>query len=359
MKAADPPALEPERRPLLAVNRLGDRRRERSPGRPLDTLPVQPPVPDWPHAAACRRLQVGGVDWHFQHWSAAGRSPAPLVLLLHGTGAASASWRRLVPFLNPRFEVLAPDLPGHAHTRTPPDADLGLPGMVAMLEDWLATLRVQPAAVIGHSAGAAIGAAWCLNRELGPGGGGETVPGVPPLFGLNAALRPLPGIGRLFSPLARALAFNPLVPALFSLHAAQPAVLRRLLAGTGSHIDAEGQRLYAALVGDRRHAAGALRMMASWDLDALAAALPRLGRALHLVAGGDDAMLPAAESVAVHRQVPGSSLDLLPGLGHLAHEEDAAAVWRVIEPRLNAALGAAGRGTRRQRGADGVGMVAA
>lgn len=296
--------------------------------RVLDGLPVAPPTPDWPQAAACRRLRVGALDWHFQHWPARGARPgsAPLVLLLHGTGSCSASWRHLVPWLAEHFELLAPDLPGHAHTRTPPDADLGLPGMLAALETWLQALGARPAAVIGHSAGAAVGAAWCLGRM--------SATGAPPLVGLNAALRPLPGVGRLFSPVARALAFNPLVPTLFAWHAAQPVVLRRLLAGTGSRVDAEGERLYASLVGDRRHAAGALRMMASWALEDLAAALPRLGSALHLVAGEADAMLPVAESVAVQRRVPGSTLDLLPGLGHLAHEEDAAAVWRVIAPRL-------------------------
>ncbi|HRD99357.1 MAG TPA: alpha/beta fold hydrolase, partial [Rubrivivax sp.] len=35
------------------------------------------------------------------------------MLLLHGTGASTHSWRRLVPLLARRAGVLAVDLPGH------------------------------------------------------------------------------------------------------------------------------------------------------------------------------------------------------------------------------------------------------
>jgi magnesium chelatase accessory protein len=255
-----------------------------------------------------------------------------LALLLHGTGAASHSWRHLAPLMAAGFEVLAPDLPGHGHTRGPANVDLSLPGMAGAIAQWLQVLGVRPQLLVGHSAGAAIAARWWLDH----------VPdaGTLPLVALNAALRPLGGIGRMFSPVARLLPFNPLVPAVFSWHAAQPMVLRRLLAGTGSVIDAEGERLYAALVADSRHTAGALRMMASWELEPLQPLLPRLGAQLHLIAGGADRTLPASESESVHRQVRGSSLTVLPGLGHLAHEEDAAAVWAAMRAALGADLGA-------------------
>ena len=43
----------------------------------------------------------------------------PVVLLIHGTGAASHSWRGLAPLLASDFTLIAPDLPGHGFTQTP------------------------------------------------------------------------------------------------------------------------------------------------------------------------------------------------------------------------------------------------
>ena len=62
-------------------------------------------------------------------------------------------------------------------------------------------------------------------------------------------------------------------------------------------------------------------MMANWDLDALARELPRLDTPLHLVACENDRTAPAAEARRLSRLLPQARLHLVPGLGHLGHEE--------------------------------------
>jgi magnesium chelatase accessory protein len=47
----------------------------------------------------------------------------PTVLLLHGTGASTHSWRALAPLLARRCTVVALDLPGHGFTGTPAEAE--------------------------------------------------------------------------------------------------------------------------------------------------------------------------------------------------------------------------------------------
>jgi magnesium chelatase accessory protein len=105
-------------------------------------------------------------------------------------------------------------------------------------------------------------------------------------------------------------------------------VARRLIEGTGSRIDSEGLRCYAHLMANATHAAGALRLMASWDLQPLADALPQWRAPLLLIAGESDRTLPASHSQRVQALIgdASSSCVVLPRLGHLAHEEDAAAV---------------------------------
>ena len=78
----------------------------------------------WPLAEHSLQVQAGGIRWHVQRMG-----QGPVLLLLHGTGSGSFSWRALMPLLAPHFTVLAPDLPGHVFTDRGPAGALSLPGM--------------------------------------------------------------------------------------------------------------------------------------------------------------------------------------------------------------------------------------
>jgi magnesium chelatase accessory protein len=266
---------------------------------------------DWPNRDTSRFVEAGGLRWHVQAFE--GPSPdAPVALLLHGTGASTHSWRDLAPRLATRFRVLAPDLPGHGFTTTPPARGQTLPGMARALSALLAATAPSPALLVGHSAGAAVAARMTLDGPVAPRA----------LVGLNGAYLPLGGLaGRLFSPAAKLAAAPPFVPTLLSRIAASPATLDRLLSGTGSAIDAAGRSGYARLVRSPAHVAGALGMMANWDLKPLERDLPLLSVPLLMIVGAHDRTVPPREAERVRRRVPTARLDVLPGLGHLAHEE--------------------------------------
>jgi len=187
----------------------------------------------------------------------------------------------------------------------------------------LGEIGVRPTVLIGHSAGAAIAARMALDQPKG----------LKSVISLNGALLPLHGLaGQVFSPLAKLLAANRLVPYLFSWGATDPSRVRRLVAGTGSSIDDAGVELYARLVRDPAHVAGALAMMAHWDLRELAAALPTLRTRVQLLVAERDKTLPPEHSQRVAALLPHASLETLAGLGHLAHEEDPQQVYGRIRP---------------------------
>lgn len=263
----------------------------------------------WPHREASRFVAAGGLRWHVQIMGA-----GPVLLLLHGTGAATHSWRGLAPLLAAGgFTVVAPDLPGHGFTETPAAARLSLPGMAGSVTTLLRALDLRPDLGVGHSAGAAILLRMCLDERIAPRGA----------VALNGALLPMGGAaGQVFQPLARVLAGVPLLPELFAWRARDRGTVRQLLANTGSRVDDEGVRLYGQLVSDPRHAAGALGMMARWDLRGMQADLPRLDLPLLLLAGTADRTIPPAQAERVRDLVPGALLVQQQGLGHLAHEED-------------------------------------
>jgi magnesium chelatase accessory protein len=263
---------------------------------------------DWPNRAASRFVEAGGVTWHVQ---VMGQGPA--LLLLHGTGGASHSFRNLAPCLAERFTVIVPDMPGHGFSSWPRREDaLSLPGMAKALGQLLEQLRHEPVVAAGHSAGAAVLAQMQLSGQLHA----DT------LVSINGALLPLPGLpGLAFSPIAKVLNKGGFAARVFSLNAREPAAVERLLWGTGSNVDARGIELYARLIRFSRHTAAALGMMARWDLKRLRRELPDLKGALVMIVGANDLSVPPGEAGRVAAYVPGTRMATVYGAGHLAHEE--------------------------------------
>jgi magnesium chelatase accessory protein len=263
---------------------------------------------DWPHRQASLFVEAGGFRWHVQRMG----QGAPL-LLVHGTGAASHSWRGLMPLLAQHYTVIAPDLPGHGFTQSPTAHRLSLSGMAADLAALLRVLKAEPEIVVGHSAGAAILARMCLDGKIDPR----------LLVSLNGAFLPYGGpAANFFSPLAKMLVLNPFVARIFAWQASVPGAVQRLLDNTGSSIDQAGVALYGKLVRSPAHVAAALRMMANWDLEPLLKAMPALKPLLVLVAAENDRAIPPAQAYRVREILPSAVIERIAGLGHLAHEEN-------------------------------------
>lgn len=265
---------------------------------------------DWPHRETSRFVDTGRMRWHVQMFGAA---EAPVMLLLHGTGAATHSWRGLAPLLAAQFRVVSVDLPGHGFTTGRPAGGLSMRAMAAAVGELLRTMKLAPRAIVGHSAGAAIAIRMVLDGMAAPSA----------VVGLSAALLPFPGLGaKLFPSLARALFVNPFAPHIFAQLARTAGETGRFLRrSTGSRIDAAGERGYETLFATSSHCAGAITMMADWDLESLKRDLPRLRTPLLLAHGAGDAAIPLASARQAIGMIDGARLTTLPDLGHLAHEE--------------------------------------
>lgn len=261
----------------------------------------------WPHHDWSRFVEAGGVRWHVQQ---AGSGPP--ILLIHGTGASTHTWRDVLPGLAERYTVLAVDLPGHGFSDPGSAAHSSINGMSAALTALLRRLQIEPRYCVGHSAGAVILCRMALDRGMAPRR----------IVSLNGAFLPLGGAaGLLFSPMARLISSSSLLPRLLSRHGGNAGSIARMLAGTGSRIGAEGVDLYARLVRRPEHVAGALAMMGNWDLYAFGRELPRLATPLALIVGENDRTVPPWQAAVIQQRVAGATVRRLAGLGHLAHEE--------------------------------------
>jgi magnesium chelatase accessory protein len=271
---------------------------------------------DWPNSAASRFVEASGLRWHVQIAGA-----GPVLLLLHGTGASSHSWRALFPWLAKHYTVVVPDLPGHGFTQAPPSQKLSLPGMALALQTLLNQMGLKPEMIVGHSAGAAIAIQLALSAREPPRA----------LIGINAALMPFGGVaGQLFPMMARMLVLNPLVPRFFAWRATDPQAVSRLISGTGSKLDDTGLGFYSRLFATHRHVASTLAMMAHWSLDQLIHDMTKLSVPLLLVVGEHDKAVPPTDAVRVRRILPQTNVVTVARTGHLCHEERPEAVLDLI-----------------------------
>ncbi len=269
---------------------------------------------DWPNRSASRFVKAAGLHWHVQQF---GPAPidVPVIVLLHGTGSSSHSWRDVAPLLALRHSVILMDLPGHAFTTMPPNAEQSLAGMARNVAALLHELKISPTLIAGHSAGAAVAARMILDQSISPAA----------LVSLNGAFIAFGGLaGQFFSPVARLLASGSVASRFFAWQATDPAIVQKLVRSTGSLLDDVGMDLYARLVRSPGHVSAALAMMAHWDLEPLERELPRLFLPVWMVAAENDMTVPAIQAAQIARRLPQSRQVLWPMLGHLAHEESPA-----------------------------------
>jgi magnesium chelatase accessory protein len=277
----------------------------------------------WPNAAMSRLIDGPVHRWHVQD-----KGAGDVLLLIHGAGGATHSWRDLMEPLSKRHRVIALDLAGHGFTQSGPKTRSGLKPMaedvaaLAQAENW--SLRT----VIGHSAGGAVALQMALDGTA------------PSVITFNAALSSFKGVaGALFPALARILATTPFAPSLLARVTNSTPQVTSLLNSTGSTLDDGGVALYRRLVSDPDHVAGTLRMMAQWDLEPLRARLSDIAVPTHLITGAHDRTVSPQVSAEAASLIPHATHISFEKLGHLAHEEDPTRAVSEIEAalaRLNA-----------------------
>ena len=276
------------------------------------------PAPDWlaqrahwPHSQCSHFVRTPRLNWHVQ---IVGRGPT--ALLLHGTGASTHTWRDVAPLLAEQFTVVSVDLPGHGFSSA---MERDEPSIQAVYEELVCLMKAlgrEPELLVGHSAGAAVAAKWCLNSRT------QSHNSAPQLIALNPAWLPLSGLAQwLFPVTAWMAAFNPLSGALVSHQAKRSGAVERLMASTGSRLDEKGLACYRFLLSQAAHVRGILQLMAAWNVREVADHLADIHQPVLVQVGQSDLTVPAHLGRRACAMLPNATLSELPGLGHLSHEE--------------------------------------
>lgn len=238
------------------------------------------------------------------------------VLLLHGLAGSSRTWRAVLPELARTHDVIAPDLLGHGESAKPM-GDYSLGAFASGLRDFLATLDVPSATIVGHSFGGGVAMQLAYQH---------------PELCDRLVLVSSGGLGREVSWLLRLLTLpgaEQLMPLMFPrLIADRGEDVGRVLGRIGlrsPHL-AEMWRAYASLAGaeNRRAFVRTIRGVIEPGGQTVSA-LDRLYLAAHLptliVWGNKDDIIPVKHAAAAHEAIPGSRLALLVGVGHFPHIE--------------------------------------
>ena len=271
--------------------------------------------PKWPNTHASHFVEAGAQRWHVQLFGS-----GPPLLLVHGTGGATHSWRDLAPRLAARFTVIAPDLPGHGFTTAPRTDLLSLDGIATELGALLDVLGVHPAVGVGHGAGLAVLLRLALDR------------GVPfqTMVGINGALTPpRRHLWTLLAPAADVGTRSTFVDGLGD-RLASGSLEESLLRSMGSAMSAEQTALYTSFLRSRRHMGAVTTLFANWDAARLQRDVLGLTLPVTLAVALNDPWVPARVADRLAGRFQNVRIVEIGDCGHLAHEEKPGLVETVI-----------------------------
>src|SRR6201995_3826048 len=99
------------------------------------------------------RLEYRTIHGYKRAFRIAGSGPA--ILLIHGIGDNSTTWKAVQTKLAQRFTVIAPDLLGHGLSDKP-RADYSVAAYANGMRDLLSILDIEHATIVGHSLGGGV-----------------------------------------------------------------------------------------------------------------------------------------------------------------------------------------------------------
>jgi pimeloyl-ACP methyl ester carboxylesterase len=239
---------------------------------------------------------------HGMHVVHDGPRQAPPLLLIHGSGAAGASWGLMVPALAGHHHVIRVDLPGCG--QSPPAPSYDVPAQANRVAAVLDDLGLRLVAVAGHSSGGYVGTALAEQR--------------PDLVGSLALISSGPSLDALLPQpiILRVLLGPPLGPLIWSIRS--DAWIRKGASATAARPVDVPDDLVAAVRGIKyRTMRKVLRQNTAYIAErSVPERLAALKVPVLVIYGAADRRWDPA-SARQYDAVPNARVELLSGVGHL------------------------------------------
>ncbi len=248
------------------------------------------------------------------HYLDEGPRDRPTLVMVHGFAASVHAWTPWVERLSGDYRLIRLDLPGHGLTRTPKGYRASLDGNVALVDSLTRSLGVEHFVLIGNSMGGAVAWNYALAHP-------ERLDG---LVLVDSAGWPGEGARRRQGPpLAFALLANPI----------GRAILKTINPKSVARGGLESAYLDKSMVTDELVSRYADLALAPGHRDVLITMNSRPARTVSaedfasirtptlVMAGEQDKIIPADQSKAIAKAMPGARLVLYPDGGHVPMEQ--------------------------------------
>lgn len=242
------------------------------------------------------------------HYRDLGPRDAPAVVLVHGFAASTHAWDGWVGALSKHYRVVAMDLPGHGLTRTGPDYRVRPESLETTIDGVMRGLGLRRFTLVGHSMGGE--AAWTYALDHADR--------VQRLVLIDASGWPSPGLGGgmvfkfLANPIGRRvlkeIEIRPLMTQALRAAYLDPKLVTPAL--IDRYVDLARAPGHREIMLSQRPR----RMAAAPDLSAIR--VPTL-----ILFGREDRVIPSADGEKFRQAIPGATLILYPGVGHLPMEQ--------------------------------------
>jgi pimeloyl-ACP methyl ester carboxylesterase len=272
-------------------------------------------------------VTVDGLSVHVWQKGRQRRGVVP-VILIHGFGASNWCWRHTIGVLSERRWVLAPDLPGFGLTDKPEGFDYSLSGYARFIVSFMDAMGIREAILVGNS--------------MGGGAAIKTALLVPDRVRRLILIDSLGYYKRAFQ-IYRLVAL-PIIRDLVTSVAGERSIRLLLKARVyydPSRLDDQTPRRFAAAYRTQNgrkaliwvyRGLAPLPVIATQEIAAVTT--PTL-----IIWGEKDKILPVDHARRFGRDIAGSTTVVMPGVGHVPHEEEPEAVNRLISDFIEGAGG--------------------
>ncbi|MHB9072786.1 MAG: alpha/beta fold hydrolase [Desulfobaccales bacterium] len=252
----------------------------------------------------------------------------PPIILLHGFGGCSYSWRFLAPELAQDHRVFTVDLKGYGLSDKPEDGNYAVSNQADMVAAFIRSQDLHDVVIMGHSMGGGVTLMTYLKvREDQPARVKSLVlidsAGYPQKMPWFIWLAKAPGVGAVAGKLV-------------SPRFASYMVLRKCYYYddkiTEDQIDTYAY--YGSLPGAREAVVQTAKQIVPADIDALIAQYKTISVPVLVIWGEEDEVVPLTVGKNFKRDIPNSELVILPKCGHMPPEEEPGGTTRIIKTFL-------------------------
>lgn len=254
-----------------------------------------------------RFATIDGIRLHYEDHSGSG----PTIVLLHGFGSSTFTWRDVVPVLRKNgHRVLALDMKGFGWSDKPQGADYSPRTLMEEVNEWMAAMGLEGVTFVGNSLGGAVGLMLAMehpermDRLVLIDSGGYPIH-KPLIIRIGA----LPGIrnvaGLFFSPW---MIRTNLRQVFFDPSRVTPQRVNAYFDRLRTQGALEAQMALSAAIGEQS-AKGYIER------------IPQIRIPTLILWGEADRWIPLANGRRFHRELPDSRLVILPQCGHVPQEE--------------------------------------